>query len=158
MKQLKLSRKQAGVSLMEVLISLFVLAIGVLGVLALQVQSTRFNTQSYSLSQAVILANSMAEKIRANKVIADDYVLGDIDASTAPNTSCDASSCANADIIESDIENWSYELQKSLPNGRGAITGAAPEITITIQFDSSTEGMDFETDGDWSSYSMVVGV
>lgn len=44
--------------------SLFVLAIGLLGTLAMQTKSIQHNQNSYSFSQALVLANDLSERLR----------------------------------------------------------------------------------------------
>lgn len=59
---------QRGVSLIEVLISLVIIAIGILGLAGLQARATNAEFESYQRSQAIILANDMVERIRMNRV------------------------------------------------------------------------------------------
>ncbi|HEX5393870.1 MAG TPA: type IV pilus modification protein PilV [Rhodocyclaceae bacterium] len=62
------SRKnQAGISLIEVLVSMLIVAFGVLGLAALQARSMNSEFESYQRSQAIILANDMVERIRMNR-------------------------------------------------------------------------------------------
>lgn len=55
---------QNGSSLVETMVSLFVLAIGLLGTLAMQTKSIQHNQNSYSFSQALVLANDLSERLR----------------------------------------------------------------------------------------------
>lgn len=70
-----IDRAPRGITLVEVLVAITVLAIGFLGIVALQVQGVRQNVDSYARSQAVTLANDYVERIYANKPAADagDY-------------------------------------------------------------------------------------
>lgn len=63
----KLNNLQAGVGLIEVLIALFVTAIGLLGLAALQGKAQRAELESYQRSQALILLQDMASRLRANR-------------------------------------------------------------------------------------------
>ncbi|MDY6921508.1 MAG: type IV pilus modification protein PilV [Pseudomonadota bacterium] len=60
------ARSQAGISLIEVLVALLVFGVGVVGYAALQLQSVRQVEQTYSRSQAMSVAQDVAERIRAN--------------------------------------------------------------------------------------------
>ena len=62
-----LIRSQRGFNLIEVMVAVAVLAIGLLGIAALQVQGLRYNLGSYSRSQAVLIANDYAERMYANR-------------------------------------------------------------------------------------------
>lgn len=58
--------RQKGVGLMEVLVAMLILAIGILGYAALQVKATAATEESMKRSDALILLNGLAEKIRLN--------------------------------------------------------------------------------------------
>ncbi len=59
-------RQQAGVSLIEVLVSLLILSIGMLGAAALQMNALKFTDSSTASSQASFIAYDMMDRIRAN--------------------------------------------------------------------------------------------
>lgn len=59
-------KQQRGVSLLEVLISVLVLSIGLLGVAALQTSSMRNTNSALEKSMAVILTDTLSELLRAN--------------------------------------------------------------------------------------------
>ncbi len=63
-----LGRQQAGFNLIEVMVAVAVLAIGLLGIAALQIQGVRYNYGSLSRSQAVLTANDFAERLYANRL------------------------------------------------------------------------------------------
>ena len=56
-----------GFSLLEVLITVLVLGIGLLGLAAIQTASIRNNQSAYDRTMAVILTDSVIESIRANR-------------------------------------------------------------------------------------------
>ncbi|WP_180072792.1 type IV pilus modification protein PilV [Acinetobacter indicus] len=58
--------KHRGVGLMEVLISLVVLSIAILGFVALQIRATVATEEAIKRSDALIIVNGMAEKMRLN--------------------------------------------------------------------------------------------
>lgn len=60
-------KKQAGVGLMEVLVALLILAIGVLGFVALQYRAIEAASEGVNRVQAINLARDLAEKIRVNR-------------------------------------------------------------------------------------------
>jgi type IV pilus assembly protein PilV len=63
---MKNGRYQAGVSLIEVLISVLILGIGLLGAAAIQLNALKFTDSSTLLSQASFIAYDMMDRIRAN--------------------------------------------------------------------------------------------
>ena len=63
------NRNQAGVGMIEVLITLVILSVGLLGVASLQFIGTFTNADALSRSQAVMVAQQMSERLRANAVL-----------------------------------------------------------------------------------------
>lgn len=67
---------QRGFSLLEVLVTIVVLAFGLLGLAGLQMRSLSTNTDAYQRTQAQAILSDMAERLRANQ----DNTAGTIDA------------------------------------------------------------------------------
>lgn len=87
-KHLIFFKKQQGVSLLEVLVSVLVLGIGLLGVAALQTSSMRNTNSSLERTMAVILTDTLAELLRANPEAArlGNYAFSDCVGSTELGT------------------------------------------------------------------------
>ena len=60
------NKRQAGFSLIEVMVAAFVLGIGILGIVGLQVLSLKGTQQSSMRNQATAIIYGLAEKMRAN--------------------------------------------------------------------------------------------
>lgn len=58
--------RQNGVGMIEVLITLFILSIGLMGVASLQFISSLSNSDALNRSQAVMVAQQLSERLRAN--------------------------------------------------------------------------------------------
>ena len=58
--------RQGGMTLIEILVSLLILAIGMLGMAGLQTVSLRNTQSAYQRTQAAILSNDIVERVRAN--------------------------------------------------------------------------------------------
>ncbi|MDZ7923969.1 MAG: type IV pilus modification protein PilV [Marinagarivorans sp.] len=118
MKSMKSSCE--GVTLIEVLVALFVLAIGLLGVVSLQAETLKLSQQSFSSTQALFLANDMAERMRANK---DTFV----------------KVAANAELKDedfADVKGWGKAITSQLPGAEGTVTSAgAGAFVIAIKYD-----------------------
>lgn len=67
-KQTGCTGNQSGFTLIEVLVSLVILAIGLLGVAGLQNRSLSGNQGALYRSQAVLYANDIIERMRVNRV------------------------------------------------------------------------------------------
>jgi type IV pilus assembly protein PilV len=100
---------EAGFSLIEVMIALIVLAVGLLGLAAMQSFSLRYNNQSYQRSQATAAIADMVDRMRANPagVRAGVYVLATTSTPPAAATDCNATSCLTASSVASfDMNQW----------------------------------------------------
>ena len=137
------ARRQCGVSMIEVLVTVLVLSIGLLGLAGLQLTGLRYNHSAYLRSQATLLASDIIDRMRVNR---DQALNGayDIDfgASTS-NTTCAVvnANCSPADLAQADLAEWKQNLQNLLPSGDGAIArtinGSEVRFTVTIQWDDT---------------------
>lgn len=106
-------RVRTGFTLVEVLVALFVVALGIAGAAALQMLAMRVGHDATRLSDGTRLARSLAERMRANpRALAlpdNPYLHLDYDAGsgtpTAPalcyaDTNCDADDLARFDVFE----------------------------------------------------------
>jgi len=67
----------SGYVLLEVLISIIILAVGLLGVAKLQASTRQLEMESYQRAQAVILLQDMVARISANRASASCYAITD---------------------------------------------------------------------------------
>jgi type IV pilus assembly protein PilV len=132
-------QNQRGSSLVEVMVALFVLAIGLLGVLAMQSKSMQYNQSAHVYSQAVYLANDMAERIRNNIAVSASYSSAPLD--TAPATDCSSDDCDAVALAQWDKYTWNQNVKEFLPFGKGnietvAAAGGVPaHLKVTVTFD-----------------------
>ena len=66
-------KAQVGVGLLEVLVALILIAIGVLGYVALQVRAMDASSEALSKSQAIMIMRGLAENIRVNSSQASQF-------------------------------------------------------------------------------------
>ncbi|WP_018151999.1 type IV pilus modification protein PilV [Leeia oryzae] len=99
---------QTGVTLLEVLVTLIILAIGLLGLAGLQMRLQSSQMEAFQRSQALIMLNDMASRIAANRTNAASYVTG----TTNPlgtGATCPSGSSSNA--VQNDKHEWCLALQ-----------------------------------------------
>jgi len=70
---MKYIRYQAGVGMIEVLVALLVLALGVLGYVAVQLRAIDASAEALTKSQAILVMRGLAENIRSNPVAMSTY-------------------------------------------------------------------------------------
>lgn len=123
---------QRGVSLIEVLVAVLVLALGVIGAAGMQLTAMRTARQSGFQTAAVQLASELADKMRANDKqmkLADgdnpflglDYKSALDGEPTPPNKLCHASNCNPGELAKFDIYEWTKRLKAALPEGRARV-------------------------------------
>ena len=67
--------KNAGFSLIEVLVTILILMVGLLGLAGLQSRALTAQMEAYQRSQALILLKDMADRINANRNVASCYAV-----------------------------------------------------------------------------------
>ena len=125
-------RRQSGLTLIEVLIAVVVLAIGLLGIAGLQSAALSNNLISYQYTQASSLAQAMIERMRANRdaVRSGAYAIAANATPTAASVNCAASACTPTQQAQWDIAAVYSQLSASasttnIPNGpRGMLPGS----------------------------------
>ena len=118
-------RRAAGFTMLEVLISIVVIAFGMLGVAGLQAYALK-NSQSASYrSVATVLATDLIDRMRANPVGAtgNSYANGSAEGTATKVEAClTASGCPSAqDLAANDLFEWHDLIAKSLPGGVGMV-------------------------------------
>lgn len=130
--------RQHGYSLLEILISLVILAIGLLGLSALQTTAMRFNHDSHLRSIAATQANAMADRIRANP---GGIGAGNYNSMTGiPGGSMCVTGCGFSAIAQRDLSEWNSTNATLLPVGQGTVTAVGSLFTITVRWDNERTG------------------
>ena len=146
---LKSTQRQCGFSMIEVLVSVVVLSVGLLGLAGLQAASLKANAGAYERSQASVLAQDMLDRMQSNFVGVQTGQYNDMKylANTPPTApSCydavnNTTPCTNAaDLAQLDAFQWANELALKLPSGTGLVTN----------------GKDTGVNGDNSQYIVLV--
>ncbi|MCG6975071.1 MAG: type IV pilus modification protein PilV [Acidiferrobacterales bacterium] len=117
--------KQAGASLIEVMVAFLILSIGLLGLAMLQGKSLRLNTDAYLRSQATLIAHELMENMRANPT-----------GTYAPVTSkpgpCGCSGIAK--VTNDDLIRWYDAQQTLLPFTSAEISKSGTTYTIEMNW------------------------
>lgn len=98
---------ERGISLIEVLVTLIILAVGMLGVMGLQARLQQSDMEVYQRSQALILLDDMASRLAANRNQAASYVTGSANPLGVGMT-CPTSSATQ---LDRDKAEWCAALQ-----------------------------------------------
>lgn len=128
---------QRGFSMIEVLVTLLIISLALLGTAGLQAYSMRLNQAGQFRSQAVFLVADLAERIEANKpaAVAANYVKG---LSSTPGTlitTCSVGLCDAAGLAAYDLSQWESTVATVLPQSSWEVvqTVAGNPSTYTIR-------------------------
>lgn len=136
-------RRQSGLSLIEVLITVVLVSIGLLGLAGLQLTSVRNSNSSGERFMATTLAQDIIERMRANRtgVTADEY---DLAMAAAP---------AGGTFAGDDLVAWTGALAAALPSGDGSVDVDENNVaTVVVQW---TDASDMNA-GDSRSMSLLL--
>ncbi len=115
--------RHRGFSLLEVLVTVVVLSLGMLGVAAVLITVHKANASSYLRQQAVQETYDILDRMRANRSTAlqggYDVALGTAAGTAAVN--CTSGSCNPAQLAGYDQWQWLTDLANTLPSGTGSV-------------------------------------
>jgi type IV pilus assembly protein PilV len=124
---------QRGMTLIEILVAIVVLSIGLLGMAGLQLKGMQVNQGSAYRWQAAMLAEDIADQMRADRVnaLAKAYTV------TLPGAPSGAGGAGTAQAIA----DWAARVQGLLPKGTAVIADPVPvpgsnnqSISITVNW------------------------
>ena len=115
-----------GTSLIEVMVTVVILAISLVGIAALQVFGVRYNHSAYLRSQSTMLAYDILDRMRANRAQAattNVYLMNFGDSISAPATDCSnvGQSCSPFEVAQYDLSEWAAAVAAVLPDGEAQI-------------------------------------
>lgn len=138
------NHRQRGFSLIEALITLFVFAIGILTVAGLQLISKKANYDAAQRTTAGMLANDIAERMRANLSnngsALSNYLVEDLgtDADGAPTLAVPGADCTAGQCTRDELAAWDlYEWEQSLVGASESSAGGLVEPNACIRSEAA---------------------
>lgn len=135
---------QSGVSLIEILVTVLILAIGLLGVASLQSLSLKGGTQSFLNSRAQMITSDLVDRMMSNldSTIDGDYAGTPVTAEPSPN--CHTASCSGAQMAAHDLWQVSNRMTNEMLLPQGALNvdydSATREYRIAVTWDAEVAG------------------
>ena len=156
---------QKGSSLIEVMVALFVLAIGLLGVLSMQVKSMQYSQSAFQYTMAMQLANDILENIRSNSIDDpafdfSDYYIADDAQVNEPEKDCTVAgvACTPTEMRNHDLYEWRENVRNTLIAGRSSIVETpGGNVAITIFFDDSRSDAVTDDNAELAQFVLVTG-
>lgn len=128
---------QQGSAMMETVVSLFILAVGLLGTLSMQAKGVNSNQRANFVTEANVLAADMVDRILAYNNIDTPDDDGDYNGIDTLSESISAPDCSTGCSIEEQVSldsaQWADLLATNLPNGSGKVAFDAANKMYTIQ-------------------------
>ena len=126
-----------GVSLIEVLVAVIILAFGLLGLAGLQSVSLRNNNSAMMRTQATYLAQDIVDRMRINKTAAIDDMSYE-----QPLASAKPAAAAGSPQNLVDRNAWLTSIENTLPDGDGEIdcNNATNVCVVTVQWNDTRSG------------------
>lgn len=128
------AKSAAGFAMLEVLVTMVIVASGMLGTAAMIVQAMRVNQDAQFRNQAVIVAADIAERMEANKpgAVAGNYVVANGSVPSVAATDCSVAACSVAALAAYDLASWQTQVS-TLPGGNWTITQTTAGNPTTYQ-------------------------
>jgi len=124
-------QSQQGFSLIESLVAIVVMALGILGIVGVQMRTLADTQNGVRRAQAIRLIEDLSERAKINPSALDNiakYVKGFGPAGTPP-IDCKFSACNSAQLAQYDVEIWKQAIANTLPLGDAAVFMSADEAT-----------------------------
>jgi len=125
---------QGGTSLLEILITVVILAVGLLGLATMQALAMQENHSAYARSQASLMAYDIMDRMRNNRTLAlsgTDYHMS-YGASTPFTNNCALTTCTVAETAAYDLAMWATNIAATLSQGEGEIVFDASNQIYTV--------------------------
>lgn len=136
------ARRQRGFTLVEILVTVVLISVGLLGIAALQLTTLRSNQEAYVISQASVLSGDILDRMRANAAAARNgrYLVDYNGTGTASTRAGD------------DLSVWQQTINNTLPGGAEIAAGRVERtgtniFTVTIRWQERSAGVDGTPNG-----------
>lgn len=139
-------RAQRGDTMIEVLVTIIVIAIGVLGAAALQVTTLKNLSTSHSTTVAALIAEDLGERMRTNA----EGSLNDYYVHSTPQpkgADCALTGCNVPALAGYDLGVWWEQMNTLLPAASGEVTRnpGTNTFVITVYWDEDRSGSSKKT-------------
>lgn len=124
-------QRQRGVTLIESLVAIVVTALGILGILGVQMRTLTDTSTTVRRAQAIRLIEDLGERMRTNPnamANLENYVSAFND---APSVGSCTSGCEHTALAAYDLAVWKRAVRDTLPLGRAEIFIATAEAAVT---------------------------
>ena len=123
-------RRQSGFTLIEVLISVLIFALGILALVGLQASAVKFSTDAQQRAEATFLA----DQLLARMLIADPTTATTFNHKASGTTACAPTGAASTNAI---VTEWLAEVAQTFPNAladeQQIVVSGTPANEVTVR-------------------------
>jgi type IV pilus assembly protein PilV len=136
--------RQAGMSMIEVLVALLIIVVGLLGLVGLQVRMQQAEFESYQRAQALVLLYDMVDRIHSHHVTAPCFAVSDaagtqwLGTSATVTASCAVSNANDNSMALAAISEWQSLLLGAAETKGGASVGAMVGARGCVYYDTTS--------------------
>lgn len=125
--------------MVEILITVVIFGVGVLGVAGLNLSGQKTNQKAYQNLLATWKAQELVEMIRANPANVGSFLKTYTDVPSS-GSDCAANSCSSTAIASYDLKTWYDSLDDGLPQTTmGAVYSAGGDYVVYVIWDNRTD-------------------
>lgn len=123
MKTLAPRSLQRGITLLESLVAIVVMALGILGILGVQMRTLTNTQTSLYRAQAIRLIEDLNERMMANPnaFLNTNNYLTTWAEEPEVNTQCNDAACDSTNLSQFDLAQWKTQVASTLPNGNASV-------------------------------------
>jgi len=158
----RVKRSQRGITMVEILVTLIILAIGFLGMASMQMVGAKNVAGSSYRTLATIYAYDMAERMRTNFAGIGTTAYNNIDGTNVTNPDC-TNNCTPTQIARRDAYQWNQAIKSDLsagglPKGVGDVTYDAGDgmHKITVKWSETLRSDDSEATEQLQEFELAV--
>jgi len=146
--------------MIEVLVALTIISIALLGAAGVQLRAMQLGQGSQFRTQAILLANDLAERMEANKEAVTAIGLYELaETSTVPTTAPTCTACSSTDMAAQDLYQWQTLIPTLLPQSswgvRQTVNGNPSTYEITVKWVDSRGDKSFGTNASNVTFSYI---
>lgn len=129
-----------GFTLIEVLISLMIMSIGLMGIASMMAVGTASNYTNIRRTHASMLTHNIEEKMRSNMKAVHDNLYSNVNTATManPNLDCVANQCNTDEMASYDLWQWNQAMQNLISN-EGIVATIVCDDDVAGDLDSCSD-------------------
>lgn len=128
-------RRQEGFSLIEILITMLIMSVGLLGIAGIIVTNLKNNHSAQSRGAATVLVNDIVDRMRANRIVAEPA-----GAVASPYVmALGVTPADDGSVVKGDLHAWALAVEQVMPKGKAGVAYdvTSRNFTITVEWDDS---------------------